>query len=63
MQKYNCQTSVENVVLMSAKTDSSNIVPAINWKANRLYNIFAMEVAFSGLYFVFRVPLLISSLF
>ena len=31
-------------------------------KGNRLYDIFAMEVPFSGLYFLFRVFLLISYL-
>ena len=51
---------MENVILMSAKTVSSDIIPIVNQKANRLYDIFAMKVAFSGLYFVFRVFLLIA---
>ena len=35
-------------------------MPVVNRKGYRLYDIFAMEVAFPGLYFVFRVSLLIS---
>ena len=34
---------------MSAKTVSSHIIPVDNRKGNRLYDIFAMKVAFSGL--------------
>ena len=63
IEKYNYQTSVENAILMSAKTVSSNIIPVVNQKGNRLHDIFAMKVAFSSLYFVFRVFLLISYLF
>ena len=43
---------------MSAKTISSDITPKVNRKGNRLYDIFAMKVAFSSFYFVFRVFLL-----
>ena len=57
------QISVKNVMLMSVKTVSSNIIPTVNQKGNRLYDIFAMKVAFSDLYFVFRVSLLKSYLF
>ena len=46
---------MENVILMSAKTISSDIIPVVNQKGNRLYDIFAMKEAFSGLTFVFRV--------
>ena len=35
----------------------------VNRKRNRLYDVFETEVAFSGLYFFFRVSLLISYLF
>ena len=38
---------------MSAKTISSDITPKVNQKGNRLYDIFAMKVAFSSLYFVY----------
>ena len=51
------ETSVKNVILLFAKTISSDIIPVVNRK--RLYDIFAMKVAFSGLYFVFKVFLLI----
>ena len=57
------QPSVKNVILMSEKTVLSDIISAVNWKGNRLYDIFAIKVAFSGLYFVFRVFLLICYLF
>ena len=57
------QTSVKNVMFMSAKTVSSDIIPLVNRKGNRLYDIFAMKIAFSSLYFVFRVFLLIFYLF
>ena len=53
------QTSVKTVMLMSAKTVLSNDISLFNQKGNRLYDIFAMKVAFSSLYFVFRVFLLI----
>ena len=56
-QKY--QTSVKNVMFVSVKTVSSNIIPTINRKGNRLYDISAMKVAFSSLNFVFRVFLLL----
>ena len=51
------ETSVKNVILLFAKTISSDIIPVVNRK--RLYDIFAMKVVFSGLYFVFKVFLLI----
>ena len=38
---------------MSLKNVSSNIIPVITQKGNRLYDIFAMKVAFSSLYFVY----------
>ena len=57
------QPSVKNVILMSEKTVLSDIISAVNWKGNRLYDIFAIKVPFSGLYFVCRVFLLISYLF
>ena len=38
------QTSVKNAAFMSA-TVSSDIIPLVNWKENRLY-AFAMKVAF-----------------
>ena len=48
---------------MSAKTVSCDIIPVINQKRNILYDTFAMKVAFSGLYFAFRLFLLILYLF
>ena len=48
------QTSVKNVVFMSAKTAWRDIIP-VNRKGNILYDIFAMKVAFSRLYFVFSL--------
>ena len=62
------QTSVKNVIFVSAKTILSNIISTVNWKGNyitliRLYEIFAMKVAFSSIYFVFTVFLLIFDLF
>ena len=39
---------------MSAKTASSKTISVANQKRNRLYDIFAMKVAFSSLYFVFK---------
>ena len=48
---------------MSAKTVSIDIIPVVKRKENRLYDIFAMKVAFSDLYFVFRIFLLISYMF
>ena len=48
---------------MSAKTISSDITPIVNRKGNRLYDIFAMKVAFSSFYFAFRVFLLTFDLF
>ena len=63
MKRKKHQTSVKNVMLISAKTVSSDIIPVVNRKGNRLSNIFAMKVALSSLYFVFRVFLLTFYLF
>ena len=52
------QTFGKNVMFMSAKTVLSDIIPIVNRKGNRLYDLFAMKVAFSSFYFVFRVFLL-----
>ena len=57
------QTSLENVMLMSSKAVSSDIIPIVNQRGNRLYDIFAMKVAFSGFDFVFRDFLLTLYLF
>ena len=57
------QTAVKNVMLISTKAVSSNMIPVVNWKGNRLCDIFAMKVALSDLDFVFRVFLLISYVF
>ena len=54
------QTSVKNVIFMSAKTVSSDIILIVNRKGNRLCDIFAMKVPFSSFYFVFRVFILFS---
>ena len=43
---------------MPAKALSSDIIPIVNRKGDRLYDIFAMKVAFSNFYFVFRIFLL-----
>ena len=51
IKRQNYQTSVKKVILMAAKTVSSDIIPVVNQKGNRLYNIFAMKIALSGLYF------------
>ena len=51
IKRQNYQTSVKNVILLAAKTVSSDIIPVVNQKGNRLYNIFAMKIALSGLYF------------
>ena len=48
---------------MSAKTVLSDVIPIIDQKGNRLYDIFTMKVAFSSFYFVFRVFLLTLDLF
>ena len=45
-------------MFMSAKPVASNIIPVVSQKEKRLNEIFAMKVAFSGLYFLFRVFLL-----
>ena len=57
------QSSLENVMLMSAKAISSDIIPIVNQRENRLYDIFTMKVAFSSFYFVFRAFLLTFYLF
>ena len=49
---------MKNVMFMSARTVSSDIIPVVNQKGNRLYDIFAMKVAFSSSCFVFRAFLL-----
>ena len=59
----NYQTSLKNVILMSAETVSSDVILVLNQKRSRVYDIFAMKVAFSGFYFIFRVFVLISYLF
>ena len=41
-------------MFMSAKTVSSDIIPTVKWKGNRLYYIFAMKVAFSSFFFSFQ---------
>ena len=57
------QTSVKNVMFVSAKSVLSNIIPIVNPKGNRLYDIFIMKVAFSSFYFVARVFLLTFDVF
>ena len=48
------------IMLVSLRTVLSNITPTVvSQKENRLYDLFAMKVAFSSLYFAFRVYLLI----
>ena len=46
IKRQNYQTSVKNVILMSAKTVSSDIIPVVNWKGNGLYDIFVMSSFF-----------------
>ena len=43
------QMSVKNVILTSAKVVSSNIIPVVNQKRNRLCDIFAVKVTFFSL--------------
>ena len=50
-------------MFMSAKSVSGDIVPRVNHKGNRLYDIFVIKVAFSSLDFVFRVFQLTFDLF
>ena len=57
------QPSVKNVMLMSAKSVSSNIIIIVIQEGNTLYDILVMKVAFSSFYFVFRVFLLTFDLF
>ena len=47
-------TSLKDVMFVSTKTVLSNMLPIVNQKGNRLYDIFEMKVAFSSSYFVFR---------
>ena len=62
IKRQNYQTFVKNIILMSAKSVLSDIIPVVNQKGGRLYYIFATKVAFSGLYVVLRIVLLISYL-
>ena len=62
-KRQNYKTSVKNVILMSAKTISSNAISVVNWKGNKLYHTFAMKVGFSSLYLIFRVFFFSSILF
>ena len=57
------QPSVKNVMLMSAKSVSSNIIIIVIQEGNTLDDILVMKVAFSSFYFVFRVFLLTFDLF
>ena len=57
------QPSVKNVMLMSAKSVSSNIIIIVIQEGNTLYDILVMKVAFSSFYFVFGVFLLTFDLF
>ena len=61
-KRQNYQTYYQNIILMSAKSVLSDIIPVVNQKGDRLYDIFATKVAFSGLYVVLRIFLLISYL-
>ena len=63
IKRQTYQKSVKNVILLSAKAVSSDIISIVNQKQNRLYDIFSIKVAIYCLYFVFRVFLLISYLF
>ena len=53
-KKQKHQTSEKNVLLVYAKTFSRDIIPIVNKKGNRLYDIFAMKLASFSFYFVFR---------
>ena len=48
------KTSVKNVMLMSVKSVWSDIIPIVNQKGIRLYDIFVMKVDFSNFCFSFR---------
>ena len=61
-KKTKLSKSVKNLILDSAKTVLSEIIPVVNQRGNRLFML-AIKVAFCGLYFIFRVFLLISYLF
>ena len=63
IKRQDYQNSGKNVILMSAKTVSSDIIAVVNQKGNTVYDIFVMKITFSGLYFVLRVFSLISYLF
>ena len=56
--KTSMKTSVENVMFVSAKTVLSDIISIVKLKGNRLYDIFAMTVAFSDFHFAFRIFML-----
>ena len=60
VKRQNYQTFVKNIILMSAKSVLSDIIPVANQKGDRLYDIFAAKVAFSGLYVVLIIFVLIS---
>ena len=53
------QATAKYLMFMSAKTVSSNIIPAVNQNGSILYNIFAMKVAMK----VALVYLLLSQFF
>ena len=63
IKRQKLQTSVKNVMSVSAKSVLSNIIPIVNPKGKRLYDIFIMKLAFSSFYFVARVFLLTFDLF
>ena len=64
IKRQNYQTSVKTLILMSAETVSIDVIPVVNQKRSRLYDIFEMKVAFSGFYFIFFIFfLLVSYLF
>ena len=48
IKRQNYQTSVTKVILMSVETLLSDVIPVVNQKGSRLYDIFAMIVACSS---------------
>ena len=48
IKRQNYQTSVTKVILMSVETLLSDVIPVVNQKGSRLYDIFAMKVACSS---------------
>ena len=46
IKRQNHQISAKHMFIMSAKTVLSDIMPIINQKENRLYDIYAIKVAF-----------------